>query len=68
VITKKRTETSDLKAIESIPDRKLLLFKSCMVGQEYPGVETATRYVFDRLGVDYCINDEQSAVQDRTLY
>ena len=31
-----------------------------MVGQEYPGMETATSYVFDRLGVDYCINDEQS--------
>ncbi|KKG11252.1 heterodisulfide reductase subunit B, partial [Methanosarcina mazei] len=46
--------------MESIPDKKLLLFKSCMVGQEYPGVETATRYAFDRLGVDYCLNDEQS--------
>ena len=49
-----------MKAIENIPDSQLLLFKSCMVGQEYPGVETSTRYVFDRLGVDYCINDEQS--------
>ena len=49
-----------MKAIESIPDSQLLLFKSCMVGQEYPGVETSTRYVFDRIGVDYCINDEQS--------
>jgi len=49
-----------LKAIEDIPDSQLLLFKSCMVGQEYPGVETSTCYVFDRLGIDYCINDEQS--------
>lgn len=49
-----------MKTIEDVPDRQLLLFKSCMVGQEYPGVETATRYVFDRLGIDYIINDEQS--------
>jgi heterodisulfide reductase subunit B1 len=49
-----------LKAKEDIPDKKLLLFKSCMVGQEYPGVETATCYVFDKLEIDYTINDEQS--------
>jgi len=49
-----------LKPIETVPDQKLLLFKSCMVGQEYPGVEAATRYVFDRLGVDWFISEEQS--------
>ncbi len=49
-----------MKPIETVPDQKLLLFKSCMVGQEYPGVEAATRYVFDRLGVDWFISEEQS--------
>lgn len=45
-------EISALKTIEDIPDSQLLLFKSCMVEQEYPGVETSTCYVFDRLGID----------------
>ncbi|MDD4497497.1 MAG: CoB--CoM heterodisulfide reductase iron-sulfur subunit B family protein [Methanosarcinaceae archaeon] len=46
--------------MEDIPDRKLLLFKSCMVSQEYPGIEKATKYLFDRLGIDYFVSEEQS--------
>lgn len=49
-----------MKPIENVPDRKLLLFKSCMVSQEYPGIESATGYAFDRLGADYYVNEEQS--------
>lgn len=49
-----------MKKVEDIPDRKLLLFKSCMVSQEYPGIESATKYLFDRLGIDYFVSEEQS--------
>ncbi len=49
-----------MKKIEDIPDRGILLFKSCMVTVEYPGIESSTTYVFDRLGIDYFVSDEQS--------
>lgn len=49
-----------MKQIEKIPDRSILLFKSCMVSAEYPGIESSTTYAFDKLGVDYIVSDEQS--------
>ncbi|HYA01334.1 MAG TPA: CoB--CoM heterodisulfide reductase iron-sulfur subunit B family protein [Candidatus Binatia bacterium] len=36
------------------------LFRSCMVSSEYPGVEAATRWLFERLGVEYIVNPEQT--------
>ncbi|MDF1533048.1 MAG: CoB--CoM heterodisulfide reductase iron-sulfur subunit B family protein [Methanosarcinaceae archaeon] len=49
-----------MKQIENIPDRGILLFKSCLVSVEYPGIESSTTYAFDKLGVDYLVSDEQS--------
>lgn len=49
-----------MKSVEDIPERKLLLFKSCMVSQEYPGIESATRYLFEKLGIDYYVSERQS--------
>lgn len=49
-----------MKLIEQIPDSRILLFKSCLVSAEYPGVESSTMYAFDKLGVDYFASDEQS--------
>ena len=49
-----------MKQIDQIPDSKILLFKSCLVSAEYPGVESSTMYAFDKLGVDYLVSDEQS--------
>lgn len=49
-----------MKTLEKIPDSKILLFKTCLVSTEYPGVESSTMYAFDRLGVDYFVSDEQS--------
>ena len=36
------------------------LFRSCMVSSEYPGAEAATKWLFERLGVEYIVNPEQT--------
>lgn len=46
--------------MKKIPDKNIFLFKSCMVNVEYPGVESSTKYIFDKLGIDYSINPDQS--------
>lgn len=43
-----------------IPDKDILLFKSCLVNVEYPGIETSTCYIFDRINVDYYVDERQS--------
>lgn len=43
-----------------IPTEKITLFRSCLVSAEYPGVEASTKYVFDKLGVEYVIDRNQS--------
>jgi Heterodisulfide reductase, subunit B len=39
-----------------IPDKDILLFRSCLVSVEYPGVEASTKFVFDKLGIEYKIS------------
>ena len=39
--------------MKNIPDKNLLLFRSCLVSVEYPGIESSTKFVFDKLGLDY---------------
>ncbi|MBX7077090.1 MAG: CoB--CoM heterodisulfide reductase iron-sulfur subunit B family protein [Methanobacteriaceae archaeon] len=46
--------------MKDIPNEKFLLFKSCMVNVEYPGIESSTKYIFDKLGLDYIISPEQT--------
>lgn len=46
--------------MKKIPDKEILLFKSCLVNVEYPGVESSTRYLFDKLGIEYIVSDRQS--------
>ena len=46
--------------MKSIPDKDILLFRSCLVSVEYPGVESSTKFVFDKLGIDYAISDKQT--------
>jgi len=43
-----------------IPDKDILLFKSCLVNVEYPGIESSTRYIFDKIDVDYYVDERQS--------
>lgn len=46
--------------MKKIPDKEILLFKSCLVSVEYPGIESSTKYVFDKLGIEYIVDDRQS--------
>lgn len=46
--------------MKKIPDKDILLFKSCLVSVEYPGVESSTTFLFDKLGVNYHRDDRQS--------
>lgn len=46
--------------IKSVPDSNILLFKSCLVSVEYPGIESSTCYVFDKLDIDYFVSDKQT--------
>ena len=46
--------------MKKIPDKEILLFKSCLVSVEYPGIESSTKYVFDKLGIEYVVDDKQS--------
>ena len=41
-------------------DGGVLLFRSCLVSAEYPGVEAATKWLFERFGIEYTIHPEQT--------
>lgn len=43
-----------------IPTKEITLFRSCLVSAEYPGVEASTKYVFDKLQLEYVIDRNQS--------
>ncbi len=36
------------------------LFRSCLVSSEYPGVESATKWLFEKFGVEYIVNTDQT--------
>lgn len=38
--------------MKQVPDENILLFKSCLVSVEYPGIESSTKFVFDKIGID----------------
>ena len=38
----------------------VLLFRSCLVSAEYPGVEAATKWLFERFDIEYTIHPEQT--------
>lgn len=46
--------------MKKIPDKEILLFKSCLVNVEYPGVESSTKFLFDKLKIEYIISERQS--------
>lgn len=46
--------------MRNMPDKNVMLFKSCLVSGEYPGVESSTKYVFDKVGIEYIVDDRQS--------
>jgi len=46
--------------MKKIQDSEILLFRSCLVNIEYPGVESSTKFLFDKLGIEYIISERQS--------
>lgn len=46
--------------MKQIPDKDILLFRSCLVSVEYPGIESSTKFVFDKLGIDYEVSPQQT--------
>ncbi len=46
--------------MKQIPDKNILLFKSCLVSVEYPGVQSSTTFVFDKIGIDYFVSSAQT--------
>jgi heterodisulfide reductase subunit B len=50
------TPTPDVPRIEE----GVTIFRSCLVGAEFPGVESSTKWLFERLGVEYTVNPAQT--------
>jgi heterodisulfide reductase subunit B len=50
------TTTPDIPAVTG----GVLLFRSCLISTEYPGAEAATKWLFERFGIEYTVHPEQS--------
>jgi len=55
-MSKRFTKTPDTPRI----DGGVLLFRSCLVSAEYPGVEASTKWLFERFGIEYIVDPEQT--------
>ncbi len=53
---------------KEIPTTGIYIFKSCQISAEYPGVESSTLYVFDKLGVKYYNDPMQSCCTGMGYY
>jgi heterodisulfide reductase subunit B len=42
-----------LKALQMVPQNNYYLFKSCVTGSMYPGIEKSIRFVLDKIGASY---------------
>ena len=40
--------------------RGVTLFRSCLISTEYPGAESATKWLFERFGIEYTVNPDQT--------
>ncbi|MDD3984972.1 MAG: CoB--CoM heterodisulfide reductase iron-sulfur subunit B family protein [Methanobacterium sp.] len=46
--------------MKKTPNNNILLFKTCLVNVEYPGIESSTCYILDQIGVEYIVDERQS--------
>ena len=53
---KRYTSTPDVARI----DGGVTIFRSCLVGAEFPGVESSTKWLFERFGIEYTVHPEQT--------
>lgn len=54
--------TAHFTATPDVPriDEGVLIFRSCLVSGEYPGVEASTKWLLERLGIEYTVHPEQT--------
>lgn len=50
------SSTPDIPRVE----RGVTLFRSCLMSTEYPGTEAATKWLFERFGIEYTVNPDQT--------
>jgi len=50
------TRTPEIEPVTS----GVLLFRSCLISTEYPGAEAATKWLFERFGIEYTVHPEQT--------
>ncbi len=55
-MAKRFTKTPDVPRTE----KGVTLFRSCLVSAEYPGVESSTKWLFERFGIEYTVNPDQT--------
>jgi len=53
------TRTATTPGLQRI-DGGVQLFRTCLVSTEYPGVESATKWLFERLDIEFLMNPEQT--------
>jgi heterodisulfide reductase subunit B1 len=55
-MSKRFTKTPDVPRTNG----GVLLFRSCLVSAEYPGVEASTKWLFERFDIEYLVNPKQT--------
>lgn len=55
-MTRRSAPTPDVPRI----DAGVTVFRSCLVGAEFPGVEASTKWLLERFGIEYTINPAQT--------
>lgn len=51
----------NFKRLERIPDDgSFFYFRGCFVNNVYPGIESATRFVLEKLGVNFLVSNDQT--------
>src|SRR5664279_1494227 len=58
------TRTPEIEPVTS----GVLLFRSCLISTEYPGSEAATKWLFERFGIEYTVHPEQSCCTGLSYY
>ncbi len=48
-------------ALHSVPENNYYLFKSCVTGSMYPGIEKSVRFVLDKIGASYTDDPRHSS-------
>lgn len=46
--------------MKKTPNNNILLFKTCLVNVEYPGIESSTCCILDQIDVEYIVDERQS--------